>query len=141
MQIIIIAPQGAGKVTVAEKIRAALGDQFTIVAETPLMVSPSPLNEIFGSNESWVPLSSVQRREAAEMPEFAVPFLGHLPDTFIAKHIGWAYSAVRARRMRLGMAACDVGRPPRSGEGLREQIKQAFLDAKKAAGFVTPVEE
>ena len=28
MQIIIIAPQGAGKVAVAEKIRAALGDQF-----------------------------------------------------------------------------------------------------------------
>ena len=139
MQILIIAPQGAGKTAVAEKIRAALGDQFSIVAETPLMVSPSALNEIFGSNESWAPISQDSRKR--ELPAFVIPFLGHLPDGYIAKQLGWPHITIRRRRTALGLAGIAMGRPSGEGLALREQIKRAFLDAAHTAGFVTPVEE
>jgi hypothetical protein len=139
MQIIIIAPQGAGKTTVAEKIRAALGDQFSIVAETPLMVSPSALNEIFGSNESWAPITLDSRKR--ELPAFVIPFLGHLPDGYIAGQLNCPHISIRRRRVALGLAGISTGRPSVEGLALREQAKEAFIEAKKAAGFVTPVEE
>jgi hypothetical protein len=139
MQIIIIASQGAGKTAVAEKIRAALGDQYTIVEDTPRMVSPSALNEIFGSNESWAPISQDSRKR--ELPAFVIPFLGHLPDDYIAGQLGWPHITIRRRRTALGLAGISTGRPSVEGLALREQIKQAFIEAKKAAGVVTPVEE
>jgi hypothetical protein len=139
MQVIIIAPQGAGKTAVAEKIRAALGDQYTVVEDTPLMVSPSTLNEIFTSHGSWAPISQDSRKR--ELPAFAIPYLGHLPDDYIAKQLGWPHITIRRRRTALGLAGISTGRPSVEGLALREQVKQAFLDAKRTAGFVTPVEE
>jgi hypothetical protein len=139
MQILIIAPQGAGKTAVAEKIRAALGDQYTIVEDTPLMVSPSTLNEIFTSHWSWAPISQDSRKR--ELPAFVIPFLGHLPDDYIAGQLGWPHITIRRRRVALGLAGISTGRPSVEGLALREQVKSAFLDAKKEAGFVTPVEE
>jgi len=139
MQIIIIAPQGAGKTAVAEKIRAALGDQYTIVEDAPQMVSPSPLNEIFTSHASWAPITLDSRKR--ELPAFAIPFLGHLPDDYIAGQLGWPHITIRRRRVALGLAGISTGRPSVEGIFLREQAKQAFIEAKKAAGFVTPVEE
>jgi hypothetical protein len=139
MQIIIIAPQGAGKTAVAEKIRVALGDQFSIVEDAPLMVSPSTLNEIFTSNVSWAPITIDPRK--SELPEFVIPFFGHLPDEYIAQQVGWPYISVRRRRMALGLAGVSRGSPSGEVRALREQAKKAFLGAKKMAGFVTPVKE
>jgi len=139
MQIIIIAPQGAGKTAVAEKIRAALGDEYTIVEEAPRMVSPSPLKEIFTSSGSWTLYTGDSKTK--ELPPFVIPFLGHVPEGFIARQIGWPQISVRRRRMDLGIEALPVGSPTKDGLAQQAAAKRAFLAAKKAAGFITPDEE
>lgn len=139
MQIIIIAPQGAGKTAISEKIRAALGDEYVIVEEAPRMVAPSGLKEIFTSHESWIPLSCDSRSK--ELPPFVIPFFGHLPEGYLAQQIGWPYATLRRRRIDLGIEALPVGSLSREGAASRAQIKKAFLAAKKAAGFITPTEE
>jgi hypothetical protein len=139
MQIIIIAPQGAGKTAVAEKIRAALGDEYTIVDETPRMVSPSPLTEIFTSSGSWMLYMGDSKTK--ELPPFVIPFLGHVPEGFIARQIGWPQISVRRRRTDLGIEALPVGSPTKDGLAQQAAAKRAFLAAKMAAGFTTPTDE
>jgi hypothetical protein len=113
MQILIVAPQGAGKEEVARKIADALGldilDDGDVTA-----VSPSGRSGIVTSNAKWV-----RRGRDSTIPEYVRDALGKLADAEIEDITGIHYQRLWRERQRLG-----IPKAPRCGTSRVEDSRR-----------------